>query len=98
MGYYINTDSKGKELPSKGKFAALIADGGTEIPTNMSGGSSKGFIPDLVCIISNGAFDAAGYAYDEREYRDMSDPNDFRLKRWLTHPKAKKLSGYLNQL
>lgn len=94
MGYYINKDSKGNDLPAKGKFQALIDDGGTVVSTNMAGGASSGFKDNLICVASNGPFDAAGLAYDQNEYRAMSDPNDWRPKRWLTHPKAKELAGY----
>lgn len=94
MGYYINQDSNGKALPTKGIFKALIEDGGSEIETNFAGGASSGFKENLVCVVNNGNYEAAGYCYDIDEYRAFSDPNDFRLKRWLTHPKAKELSGY----
>lgn len=94
MGYYVNVDSKGKELPQKGKFQALIEDGGTEVKTSMGGGATGGFQENLICVADNGTFEAAGYCFSEGEYRVFADPNDMRLKKWLTHPKAKELSNF----
>jgi hypothetical protein len=35
----------------------------------------------LVCLIDNGHFQAAGVAYDEREFKAFDNP-DGRMKRW----------------
>lgn len=43
-------------------------------------------VPDdkaLVVVVDNGFFEAAGYAYDEREFAAFSGPEDDRPKTWL---------------
>lgn len=89
MGYYINQTSKGTELPAKGKAKALIADGATQIEP-----SKLQYQPNLVCVVENGSFDAAGYVYSPNEFKEWNDSSDDRPKTWLTHPDAVKLSGY----
>lgn len=86
MGFYINTTSKGVELPRNNKADYLILDGATEVKAV--------FQPNLICVVENGQFEAAGYAYSEAEFEVFNDPQDPRPKRWLVHPMAAKLSGY----
>jgi hypothetical protein len=93
MGYYINQSSK-RILPGKGKADALIEDGDaididvvpTSIPTHNAA---------IVCVVDNGAFDAAAYAYSNDELQVFLHP-DPRPKRWLLMNKklAEKLAGY----
>jgi hypothetical protein len=86
MGYYVNHNSKGESLPSVGKAQALVADGAT--PTKPY------FQPNLVCVVENGPFDAAGYCYSEGEFKAFTIPGDLRRKTWLIYEPAAKLSGY----
>jgi len=86
MGYYIDKTSKGTILPACDKADYLILDGAKEVKAE--------FQPNLVCIVENGFFDAAGYAYSKNEFDQFNDPNDNRPKRWLIYPLAGKLSGY----
>ena len=51
------------------------------------------FEEDLVCVVDNGLFAAAGYAYSEDEYEVFSEP-DNRRKRWFIVPNASLWSGY----
>jgi len=88
MGYYINTTSNGRPLLPKGKFNELIKDGGTVA-------SGQEFVPNLICVVENLMFDAAGYCFSLKEYQDFKDITD-RRKVWLTHPQAAKLSGFEN--
>ena len=83
MGYYINETSTGKELPAIGKAMALINDGAKEVQPE--------FQPNLICVVNNGMFDAAAYAYSEKEFNVFSQP-DGRLKTWLVHPQAETLA------
>jgi len=53
MGYYINKDSKGNMLPTVGKAVTLQQDGATVADVVK-------FQPNLVCVVSNGLFEAAG--------------------------------------
>lgn len=89
MGYYINKDSQGNHLPMRGKAKALIADGGTEVSDDI-------FLKDMICVVENGAFDAAGYVYSEQEFNLFKEPDlgAQRKRIWLTHPRATVLSGY----
>jgi hypothetical protein len=40
----------------------------------------------LVVVVDNGPFEAAGFAYDEREFRDFTDPTDRRRHEYLLLP------------
>ena len=53
------------------------------------------FQPNLVCVVENFGFDAAAFAYSEREMQEFLTP-DGRNKTWLIVPDADKLSGYKN--
>lgn len=85
MGYYINQDSKGNLLPSKGKSTILVADGGERIPPPTE------WKEGLVCVVSNATFEAAAYAYDEAEMEAFLYP-DGRPKQWLQLAHAKQLA------
>ena len=87
MGYYINSTSDGKPLLALNKAGMLIADGAVEI------NEPKAFQENLVCVMFNGLFDAAGYAYSEEEMETFKTP-DGRPKRWLVYEHARELSGY----
>jgi len=88
MGFYINQNSKGVLLPPINKADYLILDGGKEIP------QPKEWIENLVCVVENGMFDAAGYVYSKQEFEDWTYKEDNRPKRWIIYEHAKKLSGY----
>ena len=90
MGYYINENSNGAGLPPNNKADYLILDGAVEIP------KPDKWVPNLVCVLHNGIFDAAGYAYNESEFRVFADPRDERPKTWLIYEHAAKLYGYLS--
>ena len=88
MGYYINEDSKGKSLGSgfAEKLKSLKNDGA--IPT-----TGDKFEKNLIVVLDNGHFAAAGYAYNEDEFKVFNYP-DPRPKLWLVYEHAPKLSGY----
>jgi len=85
MGYYI-------EVPKDLNKAQQIVDihGGTIIPKP----SSFAEVPAdqaLICVVGNGLFDAAGIAYDEREFEAFSAPDRSGYQRprtWVLLGKA----------
>lgn len=87
MGYYIN-QIDGKLLPARGKAQFLIENGAEKVnrPTE--------FVENLVCVVDNFLFDAAGYIFSESELHAFNDPHDTRPKTWLIVPNAPVLSGY----
>lgn len=87
MGYYINKTSDGKALPARGKVAALIADGAQIIDLPFV------WEEDIVCVVDNGLFEAAGYAYNQDELDAFAEP-DGRRRTWLRYKHAKQQSGY----
>lgn len=86
MGLYINTTTDGTVLPRAGKVALLLADGGTIVPTPQQ------WQENLVCVVCNGVFEAAAYAYSPKELEVFSDITDTRDKTWLIYPSAKELA------
>jgi hypothetical protein len=88
MGYYI-------EVPANTGKARLIEElhGGTILARQPEWDE----FPDLaiIVVVDNGIFEAAGYAYDEAEYRAFTEPDDMRPKTFLVMPrdKAEELSG-----
>lgn len=88
MGKYINQDSKGNQVGAsyQNKVNSLIADGATVLNS-----SALQFQPGLVCVVDNGMFAAAGYAYSEGEFKEFSR-NDGRQKTWLYYPHAEAIA------
>lgn len=78
MGKYIN-QINGINMPSRGKADILLANGATEIL------KPKEYRKDLVCVVDNGTFEAAGYVFDEEEFMAFSS-FDGRPKRWFVLP------------
>lgn len=88
MGKYINRDARGIPLPAKGKAGALIADGATHLLEK-----PKFWVEDLVCVVDAGAFDAAAYVYDEKEFIHFTANHDARALVWLIYKSAKDLAA-----
>jgi hypothetical protein len=83
MGKYIN---KINEIPLgtsfKEKCTVLETMGAIKV-------TDKEFLPDMVCVVDNGFFAAAGYAYDRGEWQEFRHPCG-RPKQWYTLPNASK--------
>ena len=87
MGKYINETINGPiGFSFDDKINALVKTGAEKIqcPTI--------FIKNLVCVVDNGLFAAAGYCYDEREFNCFCNVNDKRRKQWLTWNDAEKFA------
>jgi len=87
MGRYINKDSKGEFIGStfSQKRAALIQDNAIMIPPPTK------FEENLVCLVDNRFFAAAGYAYSEQEMNKLLNTNG-RSFQWFDYPHAKELA------
>ncbi len=91
MGYYI-------EVPeNKGKAQQLVDIHGATILKEKPAffaHSDKA----IICVVDNGLFEAAGYAYDEKELNEFAY-HDGRPRTWLVMDKnlACELSGYKEQ-
>lgn len=88
MGFYIQTPmnlSKAQYLADT--YSAEIL---SKIPTWCEDKA-------IICIVNNGAFEAAAYCYSRAEFEAFSYPTDVRKKCWLYMDKAiaQKLSGYI---
>jgi hypothetical protein len=88
MGRYI-------QGPTKGKAAFLIDE---HSATALTGPLSWEHIPAdkaLICVVYGTHFDAAGWAFDERELEEFTRP-DTRPKTWLLMDKrlVERLTGY----
>jgi len=89
--YYINTGSntgKAKWLVEKAQAEVISKD---EAQIIVEDSIDHG----VICVIDNGMFEAAGYAFSPSEFQAFAR-NDGRMKTWLKMPAAmaKKLSGF----
>lgn len=86
MGQYINKMPNGKFLSANDKAEQLLKiEGAKEINEG-----DVTFQDNLVCIVQNGAFDAAAFMYSQSEFDCWVRP-DSRLRRWLIIPNAQDL-------
>ncbi len=93
MGYYIEgTEDKGKARQILDLYGGRVVSG---VP------SFKDLKPDeaIICVLDNGSFEAAGFAYDERELAVFAAPDRLgpqRPRTWLImdRKKACELTGY----
>ena len=94
MGYYINS-AGGVPLQATGKALALInrenAKRLTEVPSQLPTDGNG-----IICVVNNGFFEAAAFAYSNEELAYFRDSSDTRPKVSLTMPlqRCKELSGY----
>lgn len=86
MGKYINEMPNGTRLPATGKAIWL-----EQIPGAKKIAEPTDWEEGIVCVVSNGAFEAAGYAFDEKELNEFKR-FDGRPRTWLKIPNAKTLA------
>lgn len=105
MGYYIETelpDGKTSQLLKKYSCTQLGMRDASEPGWKTSQARAichklmEDF--DLVVVVTNGGFDAAAYAFDQRELDHFMSDEDKRTRGLLVFPKgmAAELSGYNN--
>ena len=91
MGFYIQAPSNhGKDEFLVQSEGAIRLSGPAEARQAMT----EGF--GIVCVMDNGAFEAAGFAFSDEELEAFADPRDSRPKVWLAmdRSRAEVLSGY----
>jgi len=89
MGYYIQVPN------NKGKAQQLVKLHGARIITEPQGFWMKDPKEAFICVVDNGMFEAAGFAYNESEFNEFKRP-DGRPKTWLIIDRelAKQLTGF----
>lgn len=90
MGFYIETATL------QGKAEVIAREYGGQIVPKPASFADVPAGKGLVCVVQNGLFDAAGFAFDEREFEAFTEPGDHRSKTWvlMDYEKAAVLSGY----
>lgn len=79
MGYYIQTPGHclGKAAIIAKAYQGQVLDGPpaqySDIPTGKA----------LIAVVDNGLFEAAAFAYDEKEFKVFTDPEDDRPVTYL---------------
>jgi hypothetical protein len=87
MGHYLEYLPDGSPLLSQNKADQLLS-----IPqARQIFPPPKTWEENLVCVVENGPFDAAGYVFNQRELEAFSYP-DSRRKTWLHVPDAAALT------
>lgn len=83
MGFYIQTPV------NNGKADWLLANviNAREIDVIEARGIAKRLDEAVICVVDNGPFEAAGFAYNERELDAFADILDPRPKRWVAIPR-----------
>lgn len=89
MGYYIQVPE------NKGKVHQLVELHGATLLNKRPEFDKVPSDKAIICVLDNGPFEAAGYAYSESEMSAFAYP-DGRMKAWLLMDKAlvHKLTGY----
>ena len=80
MGKYLNDYLKGEPIRIRSKVTALVNSGAETIeePTRFDQFEGK----SIICVVDNGPFQAAAYAYNQSELDCFKRP-DGRPKSWL---------------
>ena len=92
MGFYIPG-------PASGKVEHIVNDNGGEVITVDEAAAEMIKVEDkkaVICVVDNGNFDAAAFAYDIQEFNSCIEASDYRPKTFLKMDmeKAKELTAY----
>ena len=90
MGFYIEGPVTGKADWLLENHDAIELKG----PKEAEKAFNEGY--GIICVIDNGAFDAAGFMFSLLELKAFSDPFDPRFRRWLAMDRktAEELCGF----
>lgn len=76
MGYYIQTGT------NKGKASRIVAMLDGKIVDESGARAALDAGKGVICVVDNGLFEAAGFAYDLKEFEAFAIP-DGRPKTWI---------------
>jgi len=76
VGYYIQGPTRGKGLFLQAQHGAM------EVPPHVAASAVHSIDTIPVCVVDNGAFEAAGVAYDGEEFEAFCLMGDARPKKW----------------
>jgi len=82
MGLYLNP---GKDAGKADQLIGLGADESAGPPASLTDVPED---KELICVVTNGAWDAALWVRDQLKFEICLDPSDPRPKRWLFMDKA----------
>lgn len=90
MGFYIQVPE------DHDKAKQLEVEYGAEIIPQPASFSQIPKDKALIVVVDNGLFEAAGFAYDEQEFKEFTDPYDPRPQQFVLMDlqKAKELCGF----
>lgn len=91
MGYYIETDSS----TDKANYIAKIYNG-KSVSRAEAAEAMKDPDKGVIVVVDNGYFEAAGFAFNQKEFEAFTRPDDKRYKDFiiLDRELAKQLSEY----
>ena len=89
MGYYIQGPRSGKASMIVANHGGVLVDEPPEYHEIPKGQA-------LICVVDNGMFDAAAFAYSKKELAAFQLPHDKRHKLWVLMDRelAVNLTGY----
>jgi hypothetical protein len=89
MGYYV-------QGPAIGKAQFIVSEHDGVIISQPKEFNDVVNDKAIICVVGNGAWEAAAYCYNEKEFEEFADPSDPRPKKWLVMDKdlAEELSGF----
>ena len=91
VGFYIETSGV------TGKVEEIVKRfNGTIVSVNEAREAVMDNTKGVVCVVTNRFFEAAGFAFDEKEFQAFTYPDDIRPKKFIiiSREDAEKASGY----
>ena len=74
MGKYLNEDLKGQPINIRSKLTALVNSGAERIEAPDAFDQYKDEGKGIICVVDNGPFQAAGFAYSQDELDSFKYP------------------------